>query len=688
MPDISMKLDTNLKGRLRNTSLPYNSGLLPMFEAVANSIHSIEEAGLAPNRGKISIEIMRDTQTKFGLQTNSKKSGPEAVGEIVGFKVIDNGIGFNDINMKSFLTLDSEHKADKGGRGVGRLLWLKAFKNVNITSAYKSQKGELKSRSFKFNANYGVFDQKIENLASRRNTTTTIHLDGYQKKYREASLKTTIAIAKSLFEHCLYYFVRQGGAPNIIIYGHDETISLDDVYSQHMASSAVADEIEIKKKSFDLIHIKLRANSSKTHYAAFCAANRMVKEESLKGKIPGLYGNLNDSSGEFIYACYISSQFLDDNVRSERTGFEIDEQPMEMFVDTDISWNDIKEGVVAKAVEHLSEYLEENKKKGRSRIESFVNTKKPRYRPILARIPEDKLILDPNISDKDLDLALHKHLAEIEGKLLSEGHDVMNPKIGEDLSDYQKRLNDYLKTAEDIKKSDLANYVSHRKVILDLLEKAIQIGVDNKYAREDLIHNLIMPMRTDSNGVMLDSTNLWLIDERLAFHDYLASDKPICSMPITNSSEKKKPDICALNVFDNPVLVSEGSKLPLASIVIVEIKRPMRNDAAQGEDKDPIEQAYGYLERIREGKVQTASGRPIPKSDNIPGFCYVICDITPSIEKRCKMHDAIRTDDGLGYFLYNKMFGAYVELVSFDRLVNAAKERNRAFFDKLGLPTN
>lgn len=32
----------------------------------------------------------------------------------------------------------------------------------------------------------------------------------------------------------------------------------------------------------------------------------------------------------------------------------------------------------------------------------------------------------------------------------------------------------------------------------------------------------------------------------------------------------------------------------MASIVVVEIKRPMRNDTAEGEDKDPIEQALGF----------------------------------------------------------------------------------------------
>jgi hypothetical protein len=197
-----------------------------------------------------------------------------------------------------------------------------------------------------------------------------------------------------------------------------------------------------------------------------------------------------------------------------------------------------------------------------------------------------------------------------------------------------------------------------------------------------------MPMGKDSSQVAIDSCNLWLIDERLAFHNYLASDKTLSSMPITGSTETKEPDICALNIYDNPILVSEGSKLPLASIVVVEIKRPMRNDANEGEEKDPIEQALGYLNRIRQGSVETSTGRPIPHSDSIPGFCYVICDITPSIQNRCTIHDAVLTSDGLGYFFYHKNYKSYVEVISFDRLVNSAKERNRAFFDKLGLPTS
>lgn len=34
-----------------------------------------------------------------------------------------------------------------------------------------------------------------------------------------------------------------------------------------------------------------------------------------------------------------------------------------------------------------------------------------------------------------------------------------------------------------------------------------------------------MPMQVESDEIKLENANLWLIDERLAFHNYLASDK-------------------------------------------------------------------------------------------------------------------------------------------------------------------
>ena len=55
---------------------------------------------------------------------------------------------------------------------------------------------------------------------------------------------------------------------------------------------------------------------------------------------------------------------------------------------------------------------------------------------------------------------------------------------------------------------------------------------------------------------------------------------------------------------------------------------------------------------------------------------------------RCEYANLRPTHDRLGYFGFNEPNKAYIEVISFDRLVNAATERSRAFFDRLGLPSS
>lgn len=681
-----MSINTHLPGRLRNTPLPRSHGLMPLFEAVVNSIHSISEVSADPKYGEITIEIHRMQQASLELEDGKSKRGAPPQEHILGFSITDNGAGFNSKNMESFETLDSEYKSKQGCRGVGRLLWLKAFESVNVSSIFKEDIGDLFSRRFSFTPANGVGNMSLVQVDQSTPLQTKVNLSGFHKQYRDKSAKTARKIANVLFEHCLWYFVRDAGAPSIRVKDDIECIDLSEVYDEYMFSSSKKENISIKGNDFELTHLKLKPSAAKQHFVAWCAASRVVEEESLAGRVPGLHGRIKDESGDFVYACYVTSPFLDLHVRPERIGFDIEEISDDLFSDTELSLNEIRGAVISSSSQHLEGYLTENQKAGRERVEKFVAQQAPRYRPILGRISDEKLRVDPEISDKDLDLLLHKQLSEIESTLLTEGHEVMNFGKDETPAQYQERLANYLDKLSDIKMSDLANYVFHRKVILDIFEKAIERGPDGKYAREDLIHELIMPMRTTSNEVHPDSCNLWLVDERLAFHNFLASDKPLSSMPITGCSEGKEPDICVLNVFDEPILVAEGQRVPLASIVIVEIKRPMRNDAAAGEIKDPVEQALGYLERIREGGAKTAAGRPIPRSEDIPGFCYAICDLTPSIIKRCKALNLTPTNDHLGYFGYNSNYKAYIEVISFDRLLTSARERNRAFFDKLGLP--
>lgn len=650
---------------------------MPVFEAVVNSIHSIEEKG-NESSGKITLQIEREMQTTLNFEN---KIFPK----IIGFTVSDNGCGFNDINFKSFETLDSDHKMDKGCRGVGRLMWLKVFRVAEIESHFLNESDKLNIRQFRFDEKLGVHGESIQQ-ATNTQTGTTIKLSGLDDSYREKIPTKGLTIATQLLEHILWYFVREGSAPKIFVLDDKEVIDLDNLYRDHMHESAFKDPIEIKNQIFELTHIKFRSSVGKKHQLALCAANRLVKEESIQGKIPGLYAKISDDKGEFSYTCYVSSDYLTKHVRSERTSFNIAEDIEDML--HEITLKDIREAVLARTKIYLNDVLTGNIKAGKKRVEDFIVTHAPRYRPIENYVPDDSLIVDPDKSDKDLELYLHALWYEVERQLVSDGHDIMQPQREEHAEEYKKRLSAYLQKAEDLKKSDLANYVSHRKVIIDLLQKSIERLDNGKYAREDMIHELIMPRQTHSGKVFLDSCNLWLIDERLAFHNYLASDKTLNSISITDSTSGKEPDLLGLQVFDNPILVNDQANFPLATITVIEIKRPMRNDMKEGEDKDPIDQALGYLERIRDGKVQTPAGRTIPSAQTIPGYCYVLCDLTPTMIKRCKNFNLTVTSDGMGYFGYNDNYKAYIEVISFDQLTKSARERNRAFFDKLGLPSN
>lgn len=662
---------------------------MPLFEAVQNSIHAIEEACHVASNGRIIVEIVRQQQMSLSHGAPADRPGPSSLPEITGFRVKDNGIGFTDIHLKSFETLDTDFKAAIGGRGVGRLLWLKVFGQASIDSVYTDENGQRAQRQLTLTIQDGVASDRPTKADPSSECGTVVFLEEFTPKYRDASRKTPGSIANSLFEHCLWYFVREGGAPKILIIDRDHTIDLDNVYQEHMHSSALKECFSIKDNIFELTHIKLRTKTSRNHFIGWCASNRLVDEENITGGIPGLYGLLGDGDDSFIYACYVTSAYLDDKVRPERTGFVIAQSNSnDLFNEIEISKDEMTKEVVARAADYLDTYLEISRRAGMTRVQEFVANQQPRYRPIIARMPKDELYVDPKISDKDLDILLHKCKSETESQLISQGHNLMAPRGDETFQDYETRVSDYLELADDIKKSDLAEYVSHRKVILDLLGLAIARSEDGAYAREDLIHELIMPMKRDSNSIAFQRNNLWLINERLTFHDFLASDQPLRSMAITDSKKMKRPDILALNVYDESILLTEKKELPLASIVVVEIKRPMRNDASAGEDRDPIEQSLGYLRRIRAGRMKTANGRPIPNSPEIPGFCYAICDMTPTMIERCELHGLQVTSDHMGYFGYNAALRAYIEVSSFDQLLSSAKQRNRAFFERLGLPTN
>ncbi|MFD9701503.1 ATP-binding protein [Lentzea sp. NPDC059081] len=676
-------LTTSLAGRVRNTSLPKSHSLLPLLEAVVNALQAIDvRFGDDVSQGRLRISIERSSQGE--LDFGSTGPGRVPLKPIVGFVIEDNGVGFTPGNMSSFETLDSDYKSLQGCRGIGRLLWLKAFDRVSVRSAYEDDSGSLRGRHFKFSVAREV--EHLDEPQGFAETGTVVHLDGFKDSFQRSAPKRVDAIAREIFEHCIWYFLRRGGAPDVVVVD-DETVSLNDLMEEFVFSELPQSEIEIKGNKFDMLNLCLKSSARNLSPRLYwCAANRVVIEENIASKLPGLYGRLKDDTGaEFTYVCYLSSGYLDTHVRADRTDFVVDES-VGTLDDEDLSVEEIRSAVLEEVERLLAAPLAAAREEGKARVNEFVSQRAPRYRPVLARIDSLGVTVDPTVKDADLELILHRNLQKLEAAAVEEGQAVFAEVGSVPLEDYQERLKRYLDTISDINQSDLAAYVSRRKVILDLLSKIIKRNEQGRYYREDAVHSLLMPMRVDSNDIGTDASNLWIIDERLAFHDFLASDKTLKSMPITGSDSTREPDLLATRLVDTPVLTAEGETLPLPSIVVVEIKRPMRNDAS--EDKDPIHQALDYVKRVRRGGMMTASGRRIPESHEAPAFCYILADLTQTMIDRCEYANLRKTHDGMAYFGFNESAKAYIEVISFDRLVNAANERNRAFFDKLGLPSS
>jgi hypothetical protein len=310
-----------------------------------------------------------------------------------------------------------------------------------------------------------------------------------------------------------------------------------------------------------------------------------------------------------------------------------------------------------------------------------VRTKAPQYRSIVRYRPEWLDEIQPNLSEEKLDVELYKMDRRFDTELKQESTKFLSLNTLElkDAEDYAREFDKLATLWSERGTEKLAEYVTHRKTILAFLEKRLEVRDDGRYPLEDSIHKLILPLKKTSDDVRPEQMNLWIIDERLSYHFYLASDIPLKRQAPIECASASRPDLL---IFDNPIAFSESTP-PFNAIVIIEFKRAVR-DGYDGND-NPIAQVYNYVNEIKLGKVYDRHGRLLNVPPQTPFYAYIICDLTKSLRTRALMAGLTQTPDSLGFFGYSNNYGTYIEIISFDKLVSDAKKRNAVLFDKLGL---
>jgi hypothetical protein len=231
-----------------------------------------------------------------------------------------------------------------------------------------------------------------------------------------------------------------------------------------------------------------------------------------------------------------------------------------------------------------------------------------------------------------------------------------------------------------VSQGDLARYVVHRNIILSVLERLLEVGEDGKASLEESIHRLICPMRISDDGTMeLESHNLWIIDERLAFHNYLSSDLPLSNVDPIESASGEEPDIL---IFDGPMSFTDESEEPYRKISIIEFKRPIKE--AHSPKYNPLRQIRRYAVEILNGEVRK-KGRRIEVSNEVRFFGYAIAEYSDSIDDVRKEWGHALLPNGDGSVGYGKDENILYEVIPYKRLLRDAKKRNAAFFRRLKL---
>jgi hypothetical protein len=679
-------METYLRGRVRNYNLKPKNCLLPLYEAVMNAIQAVEDRTKSdsadPSTGEIRITFSR-------AATGGELFEGATLPAVVGVEVADNGTGFDDRHLSAFRRLDDDFRLSAGGKGVGRVSWLPAFDHVEVESRYLTSDGHLRARCFGYSIDAdGIRDlEESDADAAVASPGATVKLQGLKIEFQNAWPKKPQTVLDRLAVHFQRYLTLPT-CPSITIVDPalERPISLVQYFREQFLVDRDQQQITIGTERFDVVHLLHRASgdpSEQRHFLAMLADGRPAEDPQ---PIPAGYGiprgAIKDDGQSLYYIAFVSSRLFDLSANDKRTHLDLAPTNEGLYSD-EVSRDRILTEVAKSGRAFLGDRLKALYEDLRKRIKAICE-REIRYRPLLVHRDAELSQIEPSLSDARLEDAVHGIYRDYMAALRDRTRNISKRAALhiEDLIAFKAELKEILSSWNEAAMSDLAAYVADRRAILWFLDARLKLNDQSKYRFEEAIHAVFFPMGFDTDGYPVDAANLWLIDERMAFHDYLASDIALKDHKTLETSAAGEPDIAiyqAAHAFG-------VQPMPRNSITLVEFKRPGRDDYTVNDN--PYSQAIDYIDDIRSGTAKFRDGRPIADTRSIQFFVYIVCDHSKSLQKTLLKLDFHETSDGRGYFKHVPAVNAYFEVVSFDKLIDDAVVRNKVLFDKLNLPSS
>lgn len=646
----------------------------PIIECIVNSIQAIESKG--EQTGRVEIRIIRSIQTE----------ADGGIPDVVGFEIEDNGIGFTDTNRDSFDTLYTDYKINEGGKGFGRFTCLKYFEDLHIKSIFQHG-GVYKQRSFSMGKEKDIIVNEHISESKENTTKTIIHLKSLREsKFIDKKLDT---MGRNIAEKLLPFFIAKDyTCPEIILAESDspDKIRLNDFFNNQL--SRVIVEVPIEKGSFNITSVvgnesfqfrmfKLYFPKSQKSKISLVAHKREVAGSALEKYVPefseDFYERAEDNGSirdkNYILKAYVFSDYLDRHVLLEHAGFAFH---MESDLLYGIAQIDIEKQVAELAKNTAGADIKVRQEKKRERIQTYVDDEAPWHKDILAEIDIADMPYNPSKEDIETKLQKVKFAQEMQIK-----RDVLNIMQDGTLHTLKQNANAVVSKISGTSKNDLVHYIALRRNILDVFAKSLEVDATGSYSSEGVVHDIIFPRKGDTDNTAFENHNLWILDVRLNFTNYVSSDQPLYG----NKSER--PDLL---VYNKRILF-RGDNETTNPITIFEFKKPQRDDFVNpSSEEDPVQQIVRYVNNIRDGKFKTPEGRKILVVNNTPFYGFVVCDLTAKVENWLERENNFKPmPDRMGWFQWLENINLYIEVISWDKVLKDAEMRNRIFFHKLGI---
>jgi len=672
-------MEVPVKNLVETVDLTADDVLLPMLECVVNSIISLQKSLLSNNDKKIQIQITRGELPEI-LNFDGIKT-------ISGFKIIDNGVGFNSKNYESFQTPFSQVNKDFGCKGIGRFTVLAAYQDFLVDSNFEENL-IWHNRKFKFST-----EKEIEvvdyNESDIHDWKTIINIQNCNNKIiSEKSALSLLQISESIMQHCFIYYLN-GSLPRIELLDleNDEVEVINELFVK--VSKEKERDFMLKGEQFKFYITKtLKEGNRKNNYLYYCANNRTVGNPKNIKNINSIFSYPVLISNEYyFFDIYVVSEYLNKKVFKTRNGFNIPKERENTLFNDDstITFQDIEENISRILENEYDEFVKVAKEKNVESVKSYITKKAPRFnsflknKDILNRIP-------PNLSEDKLEEYLYKvsfnARRNVENNIekFIESKKVNEEAISQIIDDLKA------KTAYDV--DSLADYMMRRKAIIDLFDKFLDADENGDYKLEEDVHNLIFPLGFTNNDLPYENHNLWILDERFISYKFIASDKSITSFSQIKSS--KEPDLLLTGspqMFDNPISFGDKSSGEVNSMVIFEFKRP--GDVAH--QKKITDYTWEFSELV-EPYFDEFLYKPIKKNykgnqvivkESTPKFGFIILDIIPEPLARYNKGRGWKLTPFGSFFKISGELNLHLEVMTFRQLLESSKQRHNPFFDKL-----